>query len=1002
MKAILENGQLKSVEDSRKSAYSFPNSKNFFSLASSMVPMLSSVHPSRLLLADKGILQAIPLVNRETNLVRPTAGNKTLSYDRILGREYLSVKSDKSGKVEYIDDDEIKVAGKTFYLAQHFPMGRKSFLHQTPIVKVGDTVKSGDVIATSNYTDKKGNAALGVNLTTAIMPYRGYSFEDAYVVSEAGAKKLLAEQLILLKMMKEHGVEVNKDKHVSLFSNKYLNTQLSNIDQSGVAKRGTKLKYGDPVILAIAPKSLKTTDLNLGKLSKAFKNAYKDVSVTWDYDAAGTVVDVTNTGNLVQVTVKTTRSLRVGDKLSTLGFKGVIGKILSDAETPTLPDGKPIDLLLNPMAITSRVAPAVGNIMAVGKVAQKLNKNFKVSGFYSGSSVNAANKLLTQHGMTGSDDVYDPVSGQHVNVFTGPLYMHRLVHIAEDKTSESGDDAGVSFDQQPSKNDESSPKKVGGLMTTALLSHGATANLQDVSVRSTKSDDFWRKLKLGQPIPKPETPFIFNKFLASLQGAGVNVKNTNGNFSFMPLTNKDVMTLSAGAIDSAATFKVLKDNRIDPEKGGLFDPVSVGLLGDKFNHIELAFKIPNPISEDYLRRLLGMTESQLRNAIVSGELERKLNTYDVKSKMAELTKYVRTGKKTERDNALKVLKFLKNLNNNGLHPRDLLLDKIPVIPAQYRPIAVAGDLVLSSDVNALYRDVILTNNSLKSVLDESNEKRSEEGFIKLSALLPEDTMRASKLSLYDSVKAVYGFGDPVTRKSQEKDLKGLLGTMLGVRGGSAKSSKFQANIIGKPTQSVGRGNVIPDPTLDLDQIGLPQHTVHKLFTPFTVRRLTQKGIGAVDAMRMVKNKHPLAMHEMSEELKVRPGILTRDPQLWKASVSGAFIRANIDPLDSNIHVPPLITKGLGMDFDGDSANVHIPITEEASNEVLTKMMPSLNPFNVKTFGPIQVPSNESALGLSILSSAFSNKKSKKYKTTADVERDYLSGKLSIDDNVEIG
>ena len=155
------------------------------------------------------------------------------------------------------------------------------------------------MIATSNFSDKNGDLALGVNLTTAIMPYRSSNFEDAFVVTEAGAKKLEAEQIMTHRIEKRMGIETKLDKYVSLFPNKFYNTQVQNLDADGVVKKGTILHYGDPVILAYAPKTIKTTDIHLGKLSKALSHAYRDVTDKWDYENPGVVTDVSKQGALI-------------------------------------------------------------------------------------------------------------------------------------------------------------------------------------------------------------------------------------------------------------------------------------------------------------------------------------------------------------------------------------------------------------------------------------------------------------------------------------------------------------------------------------------------------------------------------------------------------------------------------------------------------------------------------------------------------------------------------
>jgi len=986
-KTFLNKGKLEKVGDGASPDYHFPSSSDFFSTVTNMIPAISSVSGGRVLLGDKSFLQAISLVHRQAPLVQSAPSHEEKSFAQEFGEKVASAVAEKAGTVKKITPDGITVDDHEYPIYDNFLIGRKSSLHFTPVVNVGDKVKAGELLATSNYSDNHGHLALGTNLTTAVMPYRSLNFEDAFVVTETGAKKLQSEQMIPIRVEKSRGLETSKDKYIALFPNKFYNQQLSNIDADGVVKKGTVLKNGDPVILVMEPRSLKTLDVHLGDISRLLKSAFNDRTDVWGYQHDGEVIDVSKTEGLITVTVKTKRDLQVGDKISAaFGSKGVIGAIVPDVQAPTTKDGKPVDLLLNSMSITSRVAPGILTTMAVGKVAQKQGKPMKMTPFTKGSSIDKTIKLLKDHKIEDKEEVYDPVTGKTVKVFVGPLYVTRLVHIAEDKASGRGEGGGYDYNFQPSKATEESAKRIGNLATNALLAHGAGAVLEDIAVnRSTKNDEYWRKLKLGQPLPPPKVPFVFEKFMASLQGAGVRVDKHGNNLKVLPQTDKDIDKLSDGPILSPATYK-LKNDRLVFEKGGLFDENIVGILGNKFNHIDLHSPIPNPISEDYLRKLLKVTKSEYAEMVATGEVETRLKAININEAYATYLKKATLGKKTERDEAVKVLGFLKNLKNNNIALTDLMLHKVPVIPAQYRPISVQGGRVLSSGANELYRDLILNNDSIKSGTD---------------AQVPADILHEAKKKQYDAVKAVYGLGDPISLRNEQKGFKGILASVLGIRGGSAKESFFQSRVVNKPVDLVGRAVFTSDATLNLDEASVPQEMLWKVFAPFIIRRLVTRGVPATNAKEYVEKRNPIAIQALQEELKERPGMVSRDPQLHKFNLQGFYLQPNPDPKDMTIKLNPLLAKGFTADSDGHQLNWQIPASEEARKQVIEKMLPSKNILSPKDFKPIILPSNEAALGLNIASTDRNDKPIKKYESTADVFRDFNSGKLDVGDRVSL-
>ena len=991
-KYVLENGKLKKVSSAIKAKYRIVDPSEFFSPVTNLIPGLSSVSGARVLIGDKSSVQAMTLVNREAPLVQSAPKGQTQSFNKQFS-SFVSVSSRVAGKVTKIDEEHITIkdsSGKEHLhdIYHNYIVGRDSHIHHTPAVKVGDSVTAGQLLATSNHSDNKGTLAIGMNLKTAIMPFRSLNFEDALVISETAAKKLEGEQLMPIRMEIARGISTDKDRYVSLFPNKFYNDQLNNIDSNGVVKKGVILKHGDPVILAFQPKTLKSLDIQLGKLAKVIRNAFSDITNTWSYEYDGEVTDVAVTSKLITVTVKTKRPMSHADKLNMpFGAKGVVS-IAPDTQMPQGEDGKPVDVLLNTMSITSRVAPGLVSAMSLGKLAEKKGRALNMTGFTEGSAVQKVSEALKKNNIKDTEKLYDPISGKHIEVLTGPLYFNRLHHIAEDKISTRSAATSYDINMQPSKaGSEEKAKRIGNLATTVALSNDAKAVLRDIAtVRATKNDDFWTAIKLGHAPPPPKVPFIFDKFLGHLRGAGVNVQQEGSKFHVLPQTDKDIEALSKGEIKEPLTYKIKKDELVHEDEG-LFDPTLVGIHGDQYNHIVLQHSIPNPMSEEHLRKLLKMTKVNYEDAIASGKLEKELKAIDMDKKITELKTIISSDKKSGRDDAVKALSFLTMLKQNNLKLTDMMLTKIPVIPAQYRPVMVQGDQALTADVNELYKDLMLVNKSLGDAKG-------------LEDVAPEH-LETAKKQVYNGVKAVYGLGDPVRQKSIEKNYKGLLASALGLQGGSAKESMFQAKVVNKPIDLVGRAVLLPDSKLDLNQASIPQQVAWDIYGPFIIRRMVRQGIPATKTREYLENKHPLALAALQEEMLDRPGIVTRDPQVSKYNFQGMYLKMNPDPKDFSIKLNPLVFKGYGGDCDGDQLNVQLPASDDAKEEIKEKLLPEKNLIYHRSFSPIYTPANESATGLFAASYEDNKNKPTKYNSAQEVVRDFLAGKLDLGDRVEL-
>ncbi|MCA9362677.1 hypothetical protein KC906_04830, partial [Candidatus Kaiserbacteria bacterium] len=340
--------------------YEVPHFENSFSSLGSMVPMKSAVKAQRMAMASRMLTQALPIENAESPLVRtgiPDADDD--SYEHRFGKKMGAVFADQAGRVMDVSPTGIKVkyadgTTQTHELYENFPFNRKTFVHNTPTVKPGDTVQAGAILAKSNFTDAKGTTALGKNARVAYLPFRGLNFEDAIVISESFAKRMSSEH------MYQHGLDVS-DEHkvglknfVSLFPGKYDRKTLATMDDDGVIKVGAEVRFDEPLILAA-----KQRELGKHKVHRKREAAYNDATIKWNHHATGVVTDVYKGPKGTTVLVKAMSPMQVGDKMSgRYGDKGVLADIIPDREMPTDEGGQPAEVLLNPLGIISRTNPA--------------------------------------------------------------------------------------------------------------------------------------------------------------------------------------------------------------------------------------------------------------------------------------------------------------------------------------------------------------------------------------------------------------------------------------------------------------------------------------------------------------------------------------------------------------------------------------------------------------------------------------------------------------------
>lgn len=631
----LKNDSISEVDDNEID-YELPSSNQLFGSHLNLIPLQSSVHGSRLFYGSKFINQALPVHNPETPLVQnlDELNDSQKSFDDILGRNAGAVFSDKNGVVQSVGRSHVtiksedgEIVKKSLY--DNFPFNRKTSIHNTAVVRKGMAVKSGDILAKSNYTDDKGTLALGLNASVGLLPYKGHSFEDAVVVSEAFAKRLTSEHMYSDDIEYKKGVKGGKNHFMSLFPKKYTLDQLDKLDDDGVALPGQTIEPGDPIALGSKPRVVSSASQKLGKLSSHMKNARNEASLTWGHENPGVVTDVVRTRNGVKLTVKSSEPAMPGDKVVfRSGQKGTISKIVPNDHMPRTVAGKPLEMLLNPLGIPSRVNNSMIYELLLGKAAKKAGQPYKLNSFTQKGTkwFDFVKGELDKHGLTDTEEIFDPQTDRKLQqaATVGDAHVLKLHHTAA-KGFSARNQGAYDINEQPLKGggEDAQSKRLSGLETHGLLSSGAYGVLKDMSlVRGAKNDDYWQQLRSGYDPKLPDTPMVFNKFKTLLQGSGYHARQINkkGGLKLGPMTEKVLDELKPVEINNPGILDMrqLGKGSVVPVRGGLFDDALSNT--NKYGYVKLPFEVPNPAFEEPVRKILGLTEKQFR-AIMSGEEE---------------------------------------------------------------------------------------------------------------------------------------------------------------------------------------------------------------------------------------------------------------------------------------------------------------------------------------------------------------------------------------------
>jgi len=995
----LVRGKVRTVNKSQVD-FEVPDMEDTFSPLGNMIPMKSMVKGQRAVMAARMLTQAMPLDGAEAPLVQSgMPGVEGRSFEQEYADKMGALHADQPGVVEAVSPDGIKVRyadGKKAELPlyNNFPFNRKTSLHQTATVQPGDQFEAGQLLARSNFTDEQGTTALGMNARVAYVPWGGLNFEDANVISASFAKRMSSQHTYQNSHDWEKSDHRGRKSFQSIFPSKYGRDILERFDDEGVVKPGTKVSEGDPLILVAREK-----ERNKKSLLKGGKPSFQDVSLKWDHDYDGEVIDVVQTPKGASVVVKASIPMKVGDKLSgRYGDKGIISHVIPDDQMPTDQDGKAYDLLLNPLGVISRTNPAQIVEAALGKIAAKRGEPFKVPDFQDEEDmIEFALRELQKAGLEDTETIIDPTNDRKVNdIFTGNRWVMKLHHTADSKAQGRGI-GSYTAERTPAKGGKTGAKRVGMLETNALLSHGATSVVRDGSIiRGQANPDYWAQYMSGFKPPTPEVPHVYRKFVNSLKASGINVVRNGDKVHIMALTDKDVDELAGER--ELKNVETVDWKTMEPSKGGLFDQSLTGGHqtadggGNRWAAIKLAEPMPNPVMEEPIRRLLGLTKNKFNDILAGreklngrvgpGAVAAALNGLELDKEIARARAEIASGKKTHRDKAVRRLGYLKSAKRLNIHPRDWVLKRAPVLPPAFRPVSTMGakKLPLVADPNYLYKELWDANNNLKQ----------------LSEQLDEEDIGDERLATYEAFKAVTGLGDPTHPKNQERKVKGILKHIFG---SSPKTGTVQRRLLGSSTDMVGRSVIAPDPDLDMDQVGIPEETAWEIYRPTMIRRMVRRGMSRVDAARAVEDKTPTARKAMMDEMESGVVVINRAPTLHRYGVMAARPRLVKGTV---LKISPLVVGGFGADFDGDAMQYHVPLDDDAKEEALQKMLPSRNLFSAASFGVHFLPSQEYIGGL-YEASAQQDKKNAPatFATVQDAVKAYKQGKIGVGRRVKI-
>jgi DNA-directed RNA polymerase subunit beta len=528
--------------------------KQVVSVATAMIPFLENDDANRALMGSNMQRQAVPLLVPEAPFIGTGMEHKAAKDSGV------AVVARHSGVVERVTAREIWIRRKEIvdgrevlgdldkYRLQKFVRSNQgTCINQRPLVRKGDVIEAGDIIADGPSTEK-GELALGRNVLVAFMTWEGYNYEDAILLSE----RLVKHDVYTSIHIEEYESEARDTKlgpeEITRDIPNVGEDALKNLDERGIIRVGAEIKDGDILVGKVTPKGVTELTAEERLLHAIFgekAREVRDTSLRVPHGGSGIVVDVKvftrengdelppGVNQLVRVYVAQKRKISEGDKMAGRhGNKGVIARILPEEDMPYMKDGTPVDVVLNPLGVPSRMN--IGQVLEVhlGMAARALGIHIATPVFDGATEADVFD-ALEEAGLDrdGKTVLYDGRTGEPFDnrVTVGVMYMIKLAHMVDDKIHARSTGPYSLVTQQPlGGKAQFGGQRFGEMEVWALEAYGAAYTLQEIL--TVKSDDVVGRVKTyeaivkGENVPEPGVPESFKVLIKELQSLGMDVK----------------------------------------------------------------------------------------------------------------------------------------------------------------------------------------------------------------------------------------------------------------------------------------------------------------------------------------------------------------------------------------------------------------------------------------------------------------------------------------------
>ena len=544
------------------------------SVASAMIPFLENDDANRALMGANMQRQAVPLLTTDAPVVATG-----IEY-RAACDSGVCILARRDGIIEKVSADQIVLLGDdgvrdTHKLIKFTRSNQSTCINQRPIVSARERVKKGQVIADGQSTDQ-GEIALGKNVLMAFMTWEGYNYEDAILISE----KMVKDDILTSIHMEEYETEARETKlgpeEITADIPNVGEDALRDLDDRGIIRIGAEVRSGDILVGKVTPKGeteLTAEERLLRAIFGEKAREVRDTSLRVPHGEYGTIVDVkvftrenkdelaAGVNMLVRVYIAQKRKISVGDKMAGRhGNKGVISRILPEEDMPFLPDGTPLQIVLNPLGVPSRMN--IGQVLEthLGYAAMALGWRIATPVF-DGANEEDIQNCLEMAGLPrdGKTQVYDGRTGEPFEnrVTVGYMYMLKLHHLVDDKIHARSTGPYSLVTQQPlGGKAQFGGQRFGEMEVWALEAYGAAHTLQEIL--TVKSDDVVGRVKTyeaitkGENIPEPGVPESFKVLIKELQALALDIRVlTDGQeeIELRELSDDDDVDMGQPAVD---------------------------------------------------------------------------------------------------------------------------------------------------------------------------------------------------------------------------------------------------------------------------------------------------------------------------------------------------------------------------------------------------------------------------------------------------------------------